>query len=49
MKFEALADMASTEGVNGAMEVEMDKDDWKELGISGLKAAKIISQLKKLV
>ena len=28
---------------------QMDKDDWKELGISGLKAAKIISLLKKLV
>jgi hypothetical protein len=31
------------------MAVEMDKDDWKELGMSGLKAAKIISQLKQLV
>ena len=49
LNFEAFADVALAEGVDGAMAVEMDKDDWKELGISGLKAAKIISQLKKLV
>ena len=49
LKFEALAGVTLAEGVDGAMASEMDKDDWKELGISGLKAAKIMSQLKKLV
>ena len=49
MKFEALAGVTLAEGVDGAMASEMDKDDWKELGISGLKAAKIMSQLKRLV
>ena len=49
LKFEALADAALAEGLDGAMAAEMDKDDWKELGTSGLKAAKIVSQLKRLV
>eukprot|EP01047_Picozoa_sp_COSAG01_P001740 COSAG01_NODE_41_length_32446_cov_41.218877_24_plen_61_part_00 len=31
-----------------AMALEMDKDCWKELAASNLKAAKIISSLKKL-
>lgn len=34
--------------VDGSTAIEMDKDDWKELGASGIKAAKIVGQLKKL-
>ena len=49
MKFEALAGVTLAEGVDGAMAVEMDKDDWKELGASGVKASKIVAQLGKLV
>ena len=49
MKFDDVADAVLAEGVDGAMVLEMDKDEWKELGTSGLKAAKIVSQLKKLV
>jgi hypothetical protein len=35
--------------VDGATATEMDKDDWKELGVTGFKAAKVVAQLKKLV
>eukprot|EP01043_Picozoa_sp_COSAG02_P074838 COSAG02_NODE_15162_length_1198_cov_1.003640_1_plen_237_part_00 len=49
LKFDDVADAVLAEGVDGAMVLEMDKDEWKELGTSGLKAAKIVSQLKKLV
>eukprot|EP01052_Picozoa_sp_SAG31_P026240 SAG31_NODE_2364_length_5860_cov_11.314529_3_plen_128_part_00 len=35
--------------VDGATTIEMDKEDWKELGTSGVTASKIISRLKKLV
>jgi hypothetical protein len=36
-------------GLDGATALEMVRDDWIELGASGLKAAKIVAQLKKLV
>ena len=49
LKFDDVADAVLAEGVDGAMVLEMDKDEWKELGTSGLKAAKIVSQVKKLV
>ena len=44
-----MADKAAEEGVDGATALVMDKDDWKELGASGVKASKIIAQLGKLV
>jgi hypothetical protein len=33
--------------VDGAMAVEMSKDEWKEVGATGLEAARIVSALKK--
>jgi hypothetical protein len=49
MKLDAVADAAAAEeGVDGAMALEMDKEAWKELGASALKAAKIVSSLKRL-
>ena len=49
MNLGAVADAVLAEGgVDGAAALEMDKDGWKELGASAVKAAKIISQLKKL-
>ena len=44
-----VADKAAEEGVDGATAMIMDKDDWKELGASGVKASKIVAQLGKLV
>ena len=45
-----VADAALAEGeIDGAAALEMIRDDWIELGASGVKAAKIVSQLKKLV
>ena len=49
MKFDAVADAVLAEGVDGAMAIEMIREDWVELGTSGLKAAKIVSRLKQLV
>ena len=34
--------------VDGGTAIEMGKDDWKELGASGVKAAKLVSEIKKL-
>ena len=47
MQVPAIVAMAADE-VDGAMAIEMGKDEWKELGASGLKAAKIVSELEKL-
>ena len=33
--------------VDGAMAVEMSKDEWKDMGATGLEAARIVSALKK--
>ena len=50
MKLGDVADAALAEGeIDGAAALEMIRDDWIELGASGVKAAKIVSQLKKLV
>ena len=49
LKLGAVADAALEEGVDGATAVEMDKEGWKELGASAVKAARIVAQLKKLV
>ena len=50
MKLGNIADAALVEGgLDGATTLEMVRDDWIELGASGLKAAKIVAQLKKLV
>ena len=43
-----VAEAASAEGVDGATALEMDKDDWRELGAAGVKAAKIVGAVKKL-
>eukprot|EP01043_Picozoa_sp_COSAG02_P010791 COSAG02_NODE_387_length_23294_cov_52.630610_13_plen_1964_part_00 len=49
MKLETVANaMLAEGGVDGAAALMMDKDDWKSLGASGLKASKIMSQLSKL-
>ena len=50
MKLGNVADAVVAEGgVDGAAALMMIRDDWMELGASGLKASKIMSQLKKLV
>ena len=50
MKLGDVADAASVEGgLDGATALELVRDDWMELGASGLEAAKIVAQLKKLV
>ena len=35
------------EGIDGAMAVEMVRSDWMELGASGVKAAKIITEVRR--
>ena len=44
-----VAEVVVEERVDGATALVMDKDDWKELGASGVKASRIIAQLGKLV
>ena len=39
---------AEGERIDGATAVEMDKDDWKELGATGLQAARLVGAVKKL-
>jgi hypothetical protein len=41
---------AAAEGalVDGSTAVEMDKDDWKELGATGIQAARMVGAVKKL-
>ena len=48
MKLEDIAKAATEEEVDGATALEMLRDDWMELGAPGLKAAKVVAQLKKL-
>ena len=48
MQLPDVAAAATSEGVDGGMAIELGKDEWKELGATGLKAAKIVSELKKL-
>jgi hypothetical protein len=43
----AVADGALREGIDGAMAAEMLRSDWIELGASGLKAAKIITEVRR--
>ena len=38
---------ALEEDVDGALLLEMDKADWVELGLTGLKATRVISRAKK--
>ena len=49
LKFEDVAQVVTEHGVDGATATQMDKDDWKELGVSGFKAAKAVAQVEKLV
>jgi hypothetical protein len=44
----AVISAAEEEEVSGAMLGEMDKDDWKSLGASGLASAKIVAAVRKL-
>ena len=48
MKLGDLATAAAEEGVDGKTALEMDKEDWKDLGASGIKASKVIANLKSL-
>ena len=36
------------EGIDGGMALEMMRDDWLELGLTGLQSTKVVSRLKKL-
>ena len=49
MRLGAVADAAEAEQVDGKTALEIEKDDWKELGASGVRAAKIVANLKSLV
>ena len=42
-----VAARVSADRVDGAMAAEMDKNDWKQLGCSGLQSARVVSALKK--
>jgi len=47
-KLENVAANAEAEEITGKLAVVMDKDDWKELGCSGLKATKVMTALTDL-
>jgi len=49
MNLPSLADAAMAEGVDGATAGAMQNADWKELGASGLQAAKVVGALAKMV
>ena len=50
MQLADVADAALAEGgVDGAAALMMVREDWKELGASGVKAPRIVAQLGKLV
>eukprot|EP01043_Picozoa_sp_COSAG02_P053499 COSAG02_NODE_5914_length_3942_cov_1.908665_3_plen_278_part_00 len=44
----SIIETAKEEGVDGPMLAVMDKSDWKELGVSGLKATKLIAKAKHI-
>ena len=43
----AVAEAAAAAEVDGATAVEMDKEDWKELGATGVQGARIVAEVKK--
>ena len=45
---EEVAAGAEAAEIDCATAVEMDKEDWKELGATGVQSAKIVGVLKKL-
>ena len=49
MNLPSLADAAMAEAVDGATAGAMQNADWKELGASGLQAAKVVGALAKMV
>ena len=49
MQLADVADAAVEEKVDGATALVMVREDWKELGASGVKASRIVAQLGKLV
>ena len=49
MGMKTVAGAAKREEVDGAMAVEMIREDWLELGASGLKASRIVSGIRRLV
>lgn len=44
----AVAAEAQAVEIDGATALEMDKEDWQELGATGIQSAKIVGNLKKL-
>lgn len=48
LKLEAVAGEAKRDAVDGRSAQSMDKQDWRELGASGLKAARIVGAIKAL-
>jgi hypothetical protein len=44
----AIARRSGGGSIDGATAVEMDKDDWKELGATGVQAARMVGAVKKL-
>ncbi len=49
MELPEVAQALITEDVDFNTALEMDTDDWKHLGAEGIKAAKIVSKMKKFV
>ena len=47
MGLRGVAERVAADRVDGAMAAEMDKNDWKQLGCSGLQSARVVSALKK--
>jgi len=48
LRLEEVAVGAQAAEIDGATALEMDKEDWKELGATGIQSAKIVGALKKL-
>ena len=43
-----ISEVITEAGIDGATALEMERDDWKELGATGLQCAKVLGGLKKL-
>ena len=48
LRLEEVAVGAQAAEIDGATALEMDKEDWKELGATGIQSSKIVGALKKL-
>ena len=49
MKLNDVATATVEEEIDGAVIVKLEKEDWKELGASGMKAAKLLAAVEKLL